>query len=211
MIARRRQAARRRLALDERRARLLELGREVFSRAAYDTVSIDDIAAAAGISKGLLYHYFPSKRSFYVETVRHATEAMRAATEPDPALPPVARLLTSLDRYLAFVERNAALYAAVLWSGVGLDAEVNAIVEGYRATVAAWVARDLGIETPRPAVRAALRGWIGFVEGASLEWVASRALPREAVLRLIAESLRAALRAAVGIDPAAGLVIPDDR
>src|SRR5688572_23935942 len=61
-----------RLATDERRTQLLDLGRELFNTRPFDDISIDEIAAAAGISKGLLYHYFPSKRHFYVETVREA-------------------------------------------------------------------------------------------------------------------------------------------
>src|SRR5947207_11759245 len=121
--------ARRRLETDDRRARLLALGRRIFSRRPYDSISIDDIAAAARVSKGLLYHYFPSKRRFYVETVRDAVARIRAHAEPDPSLPEVERLRASLERYLDFAERNAALYAAVLRSGVGLDAEVYAIVE----------------------------------------------------------------------------------
>ena len=65
---------------------LLQLGRRLFNERAYDEISIDDIAAAAGISKGLLYHYFSSKRVFYVETVRAAATEMIAITAPPPQL-----------------------------------------------------------------------------------------------------------------------------
>src|SRR5688572_23691931 len=61
-----------RLQVDERRAQLLALGLQLFTDHTYDELSIDDIAGAAGISKGLLYHYFPSKRDYYVEVVRMA-------------------------------------------------------------------------------------------------------------------------------------------
>src|SRR3954452_404911 len=80
-----------RLQIDERRAQLLELGIRLFSTHAYDDISIDDVADAAGISKGLLYHYFQGKREFYVEVIREASLQLRRLTEPDPTLPPSAR------------------------------------------------------------------------------------------------------------------------
>ena len=82
-------AARRvRLSTDARREQLVALGIDIFSERPFDEVSIDDIAAAAGISKGLLYHYFPSKRDFYVAVVRHSADEMQAITDTDPALEP---------------------------------------------------------------------------------------------------------------------------
>ncbi|MEM7676524.1 MAG: helix-turn-helix domain-containing protein, partial [Myxococcota bacterium] len=72
-----------RLQLDQRRQQLLELGLRLFSERAYDDVSIDDIARAASISKGLLYHYFPGKRVFYVATVRAAAAQLLSRIVPD--------------------------------------------------------------------------------------------------------------------------------
>ena len=69
-----------RLDVDERRRQLVELGLDLFGSRSYDEVSIDELAAAAGISKGLLYHYFPTKRDFYVATVREAAAQLVART-----------------------------------------------------------------------------------------------------------------------------------
>ena len=82
-------ARRARLSTDARREQLVALGVEMFSERPFDEVSIDDIAASAGISKGLLYHYFPSKRDFYVAVVRHSADEMQAVTETDPDLAPL--------------------------------------------------------------------------------------------------------------------------
>jgi AcrR family transcriptional regulator len=65
------------LTVDERREELIRFGRELFSRRAYDALSIDDIAAAASVSKGLLYHHFENKRDYYVAVVRAVTAEMR--------------------------------------------------------------------------------------------------------------------------------------
>src|SRR5436190_1545038 len=85
-------APRVRLDLDARREQLMRIGLELFSTNSYDAVSIDEIAARAGISKGLLYHYFPSKREFYVAGVRAAAAQLREVVEPDRGLPPRERL-----------------------------------------------------------------------------------------------------------------------
>ena len=77
-----------RLKVDDRRRQLLELGAGLFARHAYDELSMAAIAREAGISKGLLYHYFPSKSDYFQATVAAAAEELGALTEPDPDLPP---------------------------------------------------------------------------------------------------------------------------
>ena len=195
--------ARVRLQLDERRARLIELGRTLFNERSYDDISIDDIAAAAGISKGLLYHYFPSKRHFYVEGVRAAAQEMMRLTDArEEHLPALDRLQLGLDAYLDYVQHNARAYASLLRSGVGVDVQVAAVVEHTRKVMAERLLRGLGIVAPRPAMRLACRGWIGFVEAVSLEWIDSgRDLAREAVRAMLIAALQSALGTATELDP----------
>ncbi len=182
-----------RLQVDERRAQLLDLGLQLFTDHTYDELSIDDIAAAAGISKGLLYHYWPSKRDFYVEVVRRAAGHLveRTAEAGVDASPD--SLLHGLDAYLDFVEQHARSFTAVMRGGVGSDTEVQAIVEAARTAIADRIASRLGVTTPTPVLRTALRGWIGFVEAASLDWLARRDLPRDELRTLCASMALAAL------------------
>jgi AcrR family transcriptional regulator len=190
-------ARRARLSTDARREQLVALGGEIFSERPFDEVSIDDIAAAAGISKGLLYHYFPSKRDFYVAVVRHSADEMQLVTETDPDLPPLERLSAGLDRYLEYVETHARGYATVLRAGIGSDAEVAAIVEQVRATMARRILDDLPLDgPPPPAVRVAVRGWVGFAEAASLEWVERREVSREELRELLIKALTGTVGAA---------------
>ena len=182
-----------RLNVDERRAQLLELGKTLFSGRTYDELSIDEIARAAGISKGLLYHYFPSKRDFYIETVRAAAEELMALTEPDGDVEPVDRLVVGLDAYLGFVDQNAAAYSTLLRSGIGADAEVSLIVERSRQDFVDRLVTGVGLSTIPAGLRLALRGWIGFVEGASLDWIDHRDLPRETVRDLLVNVLAATI------------------
>ena len=146
-----------RLSTDARREQLVALGIEIFSERPFDEVSIDDIAAAAGISKGLLYHYFPSKRDFYVAVIRSAADEMQALTEPDPALEPRDRLAAALERYLEYVETHARGYATVLRAGIGSDPAVAEIVEEVRGAMVARLLDDLPVTPPGEEPPVALR------------------------------------------------------
>lgn len=172
----RRGAPRLRLEVDERRAQLVELGLEHFGRRSYDDVSIDAIAQAAGISKGLLYHYFPTKRAFYAATVREGCARLLARTETSEAAPPLERLHAGLDAYLAYVSEHAPAYAALMRSGVGVDPEIARIVDETRTTFLDRLTAGMADAVPlaSPLVRVALRGWVGFAEAASLAWAEER-------------------------------------
>src|SRR4051812_39543594 len=111
-----------RLPLDERRAQLLEVGQKMFAERPYDEVAIEEVAAAVGISKGLLYHYFPSKRDFYVEIVRQAAAELLRRTEPGE-IPSIEDLRTRFLIYFNYVEENSVAYKTVLRGGVGSDPE----------------------------------------------------------------------------------------
>jgi AcrR family transcriptional regulator len=186
-----------RLQIDERRARLLQLGIQLFSTRSYQDISIDDVAAAAGISKGLLYHYFHGKREFYVETIREASLQLRQLTEPDPALPPAARLRAAVDAHLNYVQEHGAVYAAIHSSGVAIAPEVSDILEEHREVVMQYFLQNLEVSQPPPVLRAALRAWIVMVEGASLDWVAHPELKRDDLRELLVAGYVAMLGKAV--------------
>ena len=192
-----------RLDNEERRGQLLALGLEHFGARAYDDVSIDAIATAAGISKGLLYHYFPTKRAYYAATIREAAALCVACTETDEAMPPLLRLHAGLDGYLSYVRDHAKAYATLLRSGVGVDPEIARIVDETRATFIARLTAGFepGMLPSSPTTTLALRGWIGFAEAVSLGWteaLAARAsAPSQAqISTLLANALLEILRAA---------------
>jgi AcrR family transcriptional regulator len=197
-----------RLQIDERRKQLLELGIEVFSTQPYAEISIESLAEAAGISKGLLYHYFKGKREFYVETIRTASEQLRAATKPDPSLPPVERLHGAINGHLNYLEEHGAVYTAIYRGGLAIAPEVGKVVEEHRQTVVRWFLRNMGIVRPRPILRMALRAWIAMVEGASLDWIANRELTREELTQLLMSGYFGVLHKAVELDPKAAATAP---
>jgi AcrR family transcriptional regulator len=185
-----------RLDVDERRAQLLALGLDLFSQRAYDAISIDEIALAAGISKGLLYHYFPTKRDFYSAAIREASRQLLECTRPDESAPPLERLSRGLDAYLAYVEHRGPAYSALLRGGIGSDPSVAGIVQETRDSFLERVIENFPAAEIGPTLRVVLRGWIGFVEAASLDWVERRELSREELRELCADVLMGAITVA---------------
>ena len=180
-----------RLDTDERRRRLLETGRELFTRHAYEELSMAAIAREAGISKALLYHYFPSKQAFFAATLGDAAAELAARVLPDPSLPAAEQLTAALDAWLAWVDDNRDAYAKLLRS-VGAVPDVRELVERVRAETALVILRGLGSDAP--LVRAAVHGWLAFMDGACLDWVERGGYSRAE----LASVLRGALAGAVG-------------
>src|SRR5262245_7942439 len=98
----------RRLASDERRRLLVERATALFGEHGYEELSMARIAREAGISKPLLYHYFPSKRALFEAALRSAAQELRAATEPDPQRPAEQQLADSLGAFLRWVDAHRA-------------------------------------------------------------------------------------------------------
>jgi AcrR family transcriptional regulator len=174
------------------REELLAAGRELFGERAYDEISIDDIAAAAGVSKGLLYHYFDGKRGLYVETLKVEGAQLLAETEPHPD-----ELDAGLDAYLDYVETHRAGWLTLMRGGVGSDAEVNAIVDGTRQAI---VDRLIAVVGHGPVLRTALRGWVGMVEAAATEWLQRGDIEREQLRALLADALHGAVASANAVE-----------
>ncbi|MBW3561928.1 MAG: TetR/AcrR family transcriptional regulator [Actinobacteria bacterium] len=163
------ETARARLSVDERRQQLIQLGVELFSRRPFEDISIDEIAETAGISRGLLYHYFPSKRDFYVAVVRTAVNELLTMIEPvDDGASEIAQLERSLRAYLHHVARRRQGYLAVLNGGISGDAQVQEVIDRLRRRVVELVLDGLRVEEPSAALRAALRAWVGYLEGLAL-------------------------------------------
>lgn len=180
------QGKRQRLLTAERRAQILGLATRLFAERPYEDVSVDDLAQALGISKGLLYHYYPTKRDLYVAGLQQIANGLLTSTiGQSQDLPPLARLLRGLEGYLSFVTERAAAYLSLMRGGIGADPQVAAVLDGCREAYLAQLLTNLPGALPASSPAAApaptttsatlrllLRGYIGFVESASIEWLA---------------------------------------
>lgn len=184
-----------RLGVDERRRRLLDLGAELFARHSYAELSMSAIARAAGISKALLYHYFPSKQAYFVATLQLQAEELAQLVAVDPELPPARQLMHSLDAFLGWVEDNAEGYGKLL-EGSTTHAEVRVLVDQVRAGTAQQILRGLSPDAPPPpALRAAVNGWLWFMDGALTDWLEHRDIDRDTLLGLLLGTLYGAVTA----------------
>src|SRR5215217_2066560 len=184
-----------RLEVDERRRRLLELGTELFARFSYDELSMATIAREAGISKALLYHYFPGKQAYFAATLEEMAAELATLTEPDPALPPREQLVRSLDAFLAWVDDHRDAYGKLVRSAAVIP-EVREVVDRVRDATSERILAGIGAGTTPPALRTAVRAWLWFMDGAILDWVEHRDLTREQLGQLLLGTLLGAIGAA---------------
>jgi len=175
---------------------LLDEGLRLFTSFGYDELSMSMIAREAGISKALLYHYFPSKQAYFVATLEGAATELADRVLPDDGEPPRAQLESALDAWLSWVEDNGGTYAKLMRSAHSA-AEVRELIDGVRdATTRAIADRLLEGAADDPAVRNAINGWLWFMDGACLDWVRHRDLGRDHVRTVLLDALPCALSAA---------------
>lgn len=190
-----------RLQVDERHRQLIDAGSALFAQHAFEEISMRQIAEAAGVSKALLYHYFPNKIELFKAAVQEYAGELQRITEPDAQGTPIEQLSESLDGYLAWIERNAETWAKLMQSATALP-EARDAVAGFRAaTLESILLRLTGKRSPRPALRTALQGWLGYIDAAILDWVHNQDLTREQLRDLLVAAFGAALLAAQQTDP----------
>lgn len=199
-----------RLPPDERREQLVSLGLELLGRTPPNQVSIEAIARAAGISKGLLYHYFPTKSDFVVAVLRQSRAELERRMAPDFSvqLTVVERLDASIDAFLGYVEEHAAGFLAIAHARGGEDAAIRAVLADNRerrvramVDFAAALAEAPRAEIESPALVVAVEGWLSFCEGVVGSWLARDDLERSEAVFLMRENLLATLASIAGVDP----------
>jgi AcrR family transcriptional regulator len=163
----------RRLSVEERRAQLLQAALSLFAHRAPEEVSLDDVAEAAGVSRPLVYRYFPGgKQQLYESALRSAAEELRHCFDEPHEGPPLHRLARALDRYLAFVDQHDAGFTALLQGGSVVEtSRTTAIVDGVRRAAAEHIFDHFQVTDPGPRLRMTVRMWITAVEAASLIWL----------------------------------------
>ncbi len=192
-----------RLQVDERRRQLLARATELFATHGYDELSMAKIAREAGVSKPLLYHYFPNKRDLFEAVLAQAAEEHLRRIRTDETRPPAEQLDAALDAFLTWIDENRGAYEKLMRSA-GIP-EVRELIDRVRDDTARQILEGItpAGEQPPPKVRAAVRGWLWYMDGVNLEWVQGGDMTKEDVHGLLLGSLLGALTAA-GFD-ASGL------
>jgi len=188
-----------RLRPDQRREQILDAARRVLEADPHRDLSVELVAAAAGVSPALLFHYFGSKKKFQYAVIEAAAADLLLRTAPDASLPAAEQLRTGIRAFVGSVLEQPQLYRATLLMSAAGDPEVRALHSELRRTFTRWVLdaiAALGVRTT-PAVTLACYGWQGFVEQTLLTWLDDPVVPRAELERICEDSLGNVLRTAV--------------
>ena len=185
-------AARLRLEPDERRQQILRCAVRVFGDRPYAAVSTQDIADAAGVTRGLIHHYFGTKRGLYLEVVR-AMVLIPEGERPTASGSLRERVEEGVEWFLGVVDRHAQAWVALAGAeGLAGDPEVERILAEADDAVARTVLTLID-PTSDPAgrdrERAVLRVYSQLCKGAAREWVREGALDRDQVRVVLVETL----------------------
>lgn len=189
-----------RMSREDRRAQLIDLGTQLVKASSFDEVSVEQVADAAGISRGLLFHYFPTRRDFLLAIAQAGADDLLARTAPDPDLPPLEQLQAGLDAFIDYVLEHRDAYVAVIRGAASGEPAMLDVVADTRATFVGRILDGFGLDTHAcsPVVTVAVHGWLGFMEESTLAWL-GHDLDRESLTGLCQSMLLAALVSA-GVD-----------
>lgn len=194
-----------RLSVDERRRQVLLAAGRLFTENAFEEITMREIAQAAGISKALLYHYFPGKTELFKAAAAEYAGELQALITPDQQGAPIEQLNRSLAAYLVWIETNSQAWRKLMQSAATLP-EAGQFLEAFRTATLTQILEHLTTaEHPSPLLRNALNGWLGYVDATLLDWTQHRDLSREQVHGLIVAAFGAALFAVQQSEPTLGL------
>lgn len=186
----------RRLEPDERRAQILACARRLFGERHYDAVSTTELARESGVARGLINHYFGTKRELYLEVVRELMFIPEFAVERLAHGTIEERAAASIERFLAVIERNRAMWLASIThtGGYGRDPDVEQIMQEADEIAADRFLETVGLpdlSEGREELRAMIRSFAGMAKAATREWLVRKTLTRDQVQLMLATLLAA--------------------
>ena len=185
----------RRLGPGQRREQMLDAANDLFAERGYEEVSVEDIARAAGVTRGLVHHYFGGRTEVYVALLERLDAIEEEALRPPRGRSARARVADSVSRWLDWTEANRSIYLGTIAPGEDIShPEVRRVVGDLRGRAVALLATfhaDIAEDSPR--LRYALECWTGLNRAATRRWLRGEAT-REATHELLASTLEHVLR-----------------
>lgn len=192
------EGTRRRLSRDERRAQLIAVGRQQVEGSSFDELSTEAVAERAGISRGLLFHYFPSRAEFLVALAEDASAELLEVTAPDDGLEPLERLRAGIESYIDYVAEHRDLYLGLVRGAAGGSAEMQEVFERTRRVLADRILEGLSLDPDAvdEILRHATSGYIAFTEQVVVSWLRDGRTPRSQLVSLLVDVATSVLGAA---------------
>lgn len=187
---------RRRLSADERRRQLVAIGLAKIVETPIQDLSMDDIAAEAGISRGLLFHYFPTKTDFYLACIAAAGRRMLRTTAPDEDLPGEQQVEMTTRLMVEQIERRRDFYLALVHGHGVADPRVSEVMDSVRQGSTDRVVAALGLPARQHDV---VRAWWAYTEDRALTWSAVPTGERPVPLSALVAECVAALHALLAL------------
>ncbi len=184
----------RRLEPDERREQIFACAAELFGERPYADVSTSDIAARAGVARGLINHYFGTKRELYLAVVRRALNIPYDIATGLPEGSTEERAKAAVDWFMDMVSKQEKTWlAAITPEGIGRDLEVERILDDADRHAADRVLEAMGFTRDDPRweqLNAVIRAYGGMVKIAGREWLVRGTLDRAQVHTLLSRVLQ---------------------
>ncbi|MFG2457503.1 TetR/AcrR family transcriptional regulator [Streptomyces sp. NPDC048523] len=192
---------RRRMGVEERRQQLIGVALELFARRSPEEVSIDEIASAAGISRPLVYHYFPGKLSLYEAALKRAAQDLASRFEEPHTGSLGGRLLRVMRRFFDFVDEHGPGFSALMRGGPAVSvggahsmshvSTTNALIDSVRQVAYEQILSHLRVTDPPARLELLIRSWISLVESTALIWLDGRRIPRAELERQLVHDFAA--------------------
>jgi AcrR family transcriptional regulator len=187
------------MSAEDRRAQLVGIGLQLLETRPIHELALDEVAATAGVSRTLVFHYFPSKGDFYAAVVSTLGERLLLDAPGDPDADVPTRLRAMVAGFLKFVRLHRGAYVTLVRGASGGEPQVLEILDAVRASLvelwldaAEWPVRD-------DLTRLVVRGWLGSLEEIALV-VARSGVPRAAAVELLVGGLLDDLRRASALE-----------
>ncbi|MBT2365519.1 TetR/AcrR family transcriptional regulator [Streptomyces sp. ISL-10] len=184
----------------DRRTQILAAARRVLEVRTIDEISVEAVADEAGVSPGLLFHYFGTQRTFRLAILQAAAEELLTHVRPDPSVSPAEQLRSGMETFVDYVSRHPTVYRAVTLLNTGSG--TRTLHRSARSTLAGWLTealRTAGVPAD-PAVGLAVAGWLAYMEEVVLTWLDEPSMERTALIDLCERSFYELIRTAVGDD-----------
>jgi AcrR family transcriptional regulator len=184
-----------RLSAEQRREQILDAANDLFAERGYEEVSIEDIASAAGVTRGLVHHYFGGRKDVYLGLLGRIGAVHEEQLRAPVGRSARARVADTVSRWLDWTEANRLIYLGTVAPGEDIvDPDVRRLVGDLRHRAVALLARfhsDIAADSPR--LRYALECWTGLNRAATRHWLRGDAT-RETTQEVLVSTLEHLLR-----------------